>query len=413
MKKLRSYNNYEEYIAHQKVKTTDPVRRKKWLSQEWELKLHGFTKIFTNLEKPLEHDSKALCIGARTGQEVVALRQMGVETTGIDIVPHDDLVIEGDMHNLDFEDCVFDFVFSNVFDHSLYPDKKISEIERVLKIGGRCLLQFQTDVNPDAYSENEVTTFEHDVYTLFNHSRIVYSRRIKRNFAGMNWEICVEKDNTISSFYEKVDNVFNIEVPKNYKNIWNEINLPIQTWKGQQHNLQKQYLDKCLDSLQKRAYYLTRIADFASSKNIVEVGTAQGWQFYSFAEYASKIGGHVWSCDIKDVRNDTYKNKYKNTSNFYLGDSKNLATEVAKSGQKIDLFYIDGAHDYGSVVRDVVNLRNLQSDNPIWIFDDFDERFGCYEDIKRLINKHKSFVYKVGDTASGKPNHQVVIFGRL
>ena len=37
--------NYSEYIELQKEKTTDPVRRKKWLNEEWGLKLNGFERI--------------------------------------------------------------------------------------------------------------------------------------------------------------------------------------------------------------------------------------------------------------------------------------------------------------------------------------------------------------------------------
>ena len=43
------------------------------------------------------------------------------------------LVELGDMHNLKYDDKTFNFVFSNILDHSLYPQKSISEIERVLK----------------------------------------------------------------------------------------------------------------------------------------------------------------------------------------------------------------------------------------------------------------------------------------
>ena len=37
-----------EYIDHQKIKTTDPVKIKKWQNEEWQIKLEGFKEIFLN-----------------------------------------------------------------------------------------------------------------------------------------------------------------------------------------------------------------------------------------------------------------------------------------------------------------------------------------------------------------------------
>ena len=89
MKKARSYNDYSEYIKFQSQKTLDPEKRKKWLGEEWDLKLNGFKQEFSKFGNALRPEMKALCIGARTGQEVVALKEMGIENTiGIDIVPH-------------------------------------------------------------------------------------------------------------------------------------------------------------------------------------------------------------------------------------------------------------------------------------------------------------------------------------
>jgi hypothetical protein len=74
------------------------------------------------------------------------------------------------------------------------------------------------------------------------------------------------------------------------------------------------------------------------------------------------------------------------------------------------LFYIDGAHDYGDVIKDVWNLRDVQSDDPVWIFDDYDERFGCYRDIEALMRDKEDFKkYRVGNAASGNPNHQAMV----
>jgi len=418
LKILHAYKGYDQYVEHQKKKTEDPVRRKKWLNEEWDLKLNGFKEIFSNLleSSVLKKKQRALCIGARTGQEIVALRDLDLEALGIDIVPHKDLVLEGDMHKLQFEDNSFDFVFSNVFDHSLHPEKMVSEIERVLKVDGHCLIQFQLKIPSDEYSENEIESIDHDVLSLFEQSKIVHSESINHNFAGMNWEILMQKDEVLSNLFAEVGRISELSVPKEYKQIWNDINLPIQIQKGKNHNLNKKYLDECLNKLHKRAYYLVSIANFIGAKNILEVGTAQGWQYYSFVKYAKENNGHVWSCDIKDVRDKKYVEKFVSPDNntFILGTSKELAQTLDESGKKIDLFYVDGSHQAKAVLNDILNLKHLQSDNCAWVFDDFDLRFGCYREIhmlRKLNNRYK--IYRVGDAASGNPNHQVVIFGKL
>jgi len=218
-------------------------------------------------------------------------------------------------------------------------------------------------------------------------------------------------DEKTRKLIEKTGNFDDSDTPEEYLKIWEDVSKEVQLDKARRHGLSNKKRIECFSKLCKRPYYLTSVAKKFGVKNIVEVGTAEGLQFFSFAEYSSKNGGHVWSCDIKDVRNKEYTLKYKDVTTFCLGDSKSLSQQLS---EKIDLFYIDGAHDYGSVVRDVVNLREHQSENPIWIFDDFDKRFGCYKDIQRLCMKTKKFkIYRVGNAASGNPNHQVIIFGKI
>jgi hypothetical protein len=208
-----------------------------------------------------------------------------------------------------------------------------------------------------------------------------------------------------------LDNLFNIEVPKDYAKIWKDVSMAVQIKKARTHNLNKNKMLECFKQLIKRPYFLTLLAEKYNCKNIAEVGTAEGLQFYTFAHYLQDKGGHIWSCDLRDVRNKIYTEKYAKNSTFCLGDSKRLSEVV---DEKIDLFYIDASHQKGAVLDDVKNLIDQQSENPVWIFDDFDERFGCYEDIRNLCEKNKNFmVYRVGDAASGNPNHQVVIFGKI
>jgi glycosyltransferase involved in cell wall biosynthesis len=193
----KKYPKYEDYLRHQMEKTLDPIRREKWLGKEWGLKLGGFRQIFSGHQKVLATCKKALCLGARTGQEVEALREIGLEAIGVDLVPREPLVIRGDFHHLPFKEHSIDFIFTNSFDHALDPQRVASEIERVLKPGGYFLLHLQIGLAQDAYTETVIPR-SRDVLRLFRNSKIVLDHRIHKNFAAMNWEILLKKKEFVS-----------------------------------------------------------------------------------------------------------------------------------------------------------------------------------------------------------------------
>ena len=216
--------------------------------------------------------------------------------------------------------------------------------------------------------------------------------------------------NTVKNYKD----IHEIEPPPEYIKIWEDISSAVQKRKASNHRLSDEDAAKCFKELQRRPYYLSCLVESFGVQNIAEVGTAEGLQCYTFAHALDKKEGHVWSCDIKDIRNNEYKERFKDNTTFILGDSTVMASKIKEDNKKIDLFYIDGAHDYGDVVRDVINLREVQSENPIWVFDDYDERFGCFGDIKRLIqNAEDVKIYRVGNAASGNPNHQVIVRKRF
>ena len=220
------------------------------------------------------------------------------------------------------------------------------------------------------------------------------------------------KDQKLNDHYvERCENFDDLKVPEKYRIIWKDVSFLVQLNKARNHNLSEEDTKRCFTQLIKRPYYLASIAKSFDAKNIVEVGTAEGLQFYSFAEYASNSAAHVWSCDIIDKRNNKYAQLYNDNTTFCLGTSKEMACSIE---EKIDLFYIDASHQQGAVLKDVENLKHLQSENPVWVFDDFDERFGCFEDIKEICKSVGSFkIYRVGNAASGNPNHQAIVFGRV
>jgi predicted O-methyltransferase YrrM len=212
---------------------------------------------------------------------------------------------------------------------------------------------------------------------------------------------------------QQIEDISEVNPPEEYIKIWEDVSKEVQERKALNYRLSEEAKNKCFTELQRRPYYLASIAERLGVKTIAEVGTAQGLQFYSFAHMLKNYNGKIWSCDIIDVRNQEYAEKYKTETRFCLGDSQKLKEQIKEDNCKIDLFYIDGAHDYGDVIRDVYNLKEVQSENPIWIFDDFDERFGCYRDIQMLMEKKDDVrVYRVGNAASGNPNHQVIVRGK-
>jgi len=140
--RIKKYRTYDEYLNHQKSKAPPGSELyHRLLNDLWESDCEGFRTNFSPYKYLFEGKKRALCLGARTGQEVYVLREMGLtDTIGIDLHACPPLVQEGDVHQLNFEAESFDFIFSNIFDHVLYPEKFVAEIDRVLRSGGHCLL---------------------------------------------------------------------------------------------------------------------------------------------------------------------------------------------------------------------------------------------------------------------------------
>ncbi|XP_074294705.1 uncharacterized protein LOC141622576 [Silene latifolia] len=188
------YTSYETYLSKQLNKTLNPKLRQVWTTRDWDRKIRVFTLFFHNLiqSKFLTNSSKSLCVGARVGQEVEALRQLGiVDSVGIDLVPHPPLVIQGDFHYQPFENETFDFEFSNVFDHALYPEKFVSEIERTLKKGGVCVLHVSITKRADKYSANDLFSVN-GLVDLFTVSKVVRVRNI--DGFGLDTEVVLRKN---------------------------------------------------------------------------------------------------------------------------------------------------------------------------------------------------------------------------
>ena len=193
IKIFNRHSSYEDYVKKQMEKTLDPKRISRWKGVEWQIKIDGFESLFKRNEEYIKNKKKALCLGSRTGQEVFVLRKLGMEAIGIDLVEFPPYTIKGDIHNLFYEDGIFDLVFTNILDHSLYLQKFISEMERVSTNRGIIILNIQENMTFDDYSENIINDSK-PIIELFKNSSLLKSRKIKNTFDGMNRELIFEKN---------------------------------------------------------------------------------------------------------------------------------------------------------------------------------------------------------------------------
>ena len=146
----REYRSRKSYIWHQrsKLKTANlnlDLRFEKRLEHFIEFR---FSRIFKN-----PSGSSVLCLGARDGVEVAALRKLGHLAIGIDIEfpSANSFVHYGDFHKIPYPDNIFDYVYMNVFDHVLNPDQVVEEISRILKVSGFFVLDLQFGKEDDEF----------------------------------------------------------------------------------------------------------------------------------------------------------------------------------------------------------------------------------------------------------------------
>jgi len=140
MEKRRQYNNYTEYLEHQSQKSLRP-RTIRYLEKNFDKKVMVFKDRFKKISNNIFLNKKnVLCLGARMGEEVIALRELGFEAIGIDLIPNLPHVIEGDFNKLQFNSESFDIVYTNSFDHTYDIHIFLSQVYMVLKNDGIFIL---------------------------------------------------------------------------------------------------------------------------------------------------------------------------------------------------------------------------------------------------------------------------------
>lgn len=142
----RNYPDYESYIKHQAAKLQTGIAEFKAAFNQ---RLSRIVDRLGILTGGLPRSPGVLCLGARLGEEVVALRQLGfVGAKGIDLYPGESnpYVTVGDFHSIPAADSSLCIVYTNCLDHSFDLDKVIGQVVRVLMPGGYFLLELSTSM---------------------------------------------------------------------------------------------------------------------------------------------------------------------------------------------------------------------------------------------------------------------------
>ena len=203
---------------------------------------------------------------------------------------------------------------------------------------------------------------------------------------------------------KKVQEILSGNFDSELSQVFEKVGLQTQLKKAAGYGIDLFKRPDILNPLRARPLLLAELASFYDARTIAEVGTAQGLQSITFAESLKEVkDSMVYTCDPVDVRDSSFSG-YSNLK-YTKGTAINLRDSIQENNDEIDLFWIDGAHDHYSVVSDFITLHQCAKKDAVWVFDDFDKRFGCYFDIGTIIASAKdSVVLNLGKTASDNPN---------
>ena len=152
----RIYGTYGQYTHHQKSKL------KRRLIMRGDFPVKTFTqnlKFREALKQRLQSHpyvnlkQKVLCLGARSGDEVIVFLELGHEAIGVDLYPgpNNKYVIKGDFHNLSFGDNSMDILYTNSLDHIHDIDKFLIEVKRVMKPDGLFIAECGKETEPGTW----------------------------------------------------------------------------------------------------------------------------------------------------------------------------------------------------------------------------------------------------------------------
>jgi hypothetical protein len=167
--RTREYESYEEYVVHQKQKLDEIVKIAGGFDNrvvaQYRLK---FFRRFRHLVGRVPAAAIVVCLGARLGNEVEVLRDLGFENAyGIDLNPGPDnpYVRVGDFNALDLPDESVDVIYTNCVDHAFDLHAFFTEHARVLKADGYALYDVP-QANEDSNAAFESVVWESDEVVL-------------------------------------------------------------------------------------------------------------------------------------------------------------------------------------------------------------------------------------------------------
>ena len=156
MKKYE-YRNYSDYVKYQK-KAAKKKHNYVWAKKENIIDIVDAVKTLLPDFRP----EKGICHGARTGKEVSWFKKyFGCGVVGTDIRPSHNAKIKllaWDMHDIKYAWIgVFDFVYSNSWDHFYDPEYGFKNWGLSCKPGGLIILEY-SDKHTDEYV-SEIDSF--------------------------------------------------------------------------------------------------------------------------------------------------------------------------------------------------------------------------------------------------------------
>lgn len=137
--KRRAYRSYEEYADHQASKLATMGDEK---LQEHGARLCGALVDGLVASGQDFRGRTVLCLGARTGHEVIAFHRLGAFAVGVDLNPGtgNRFVLTGDFHGTVFPAGTVDVVYTNAIDHTFDPGLLLAEVRRLLRPEGGTLI---------------------------------------------------------------------------------------------------------------------------------------------------------------------------------------------------------------------------------------------------------------------------------
>lgn len=176
--------------ANRVVRPAASIQPDLYTSKDWIKAVHFYSSVFQDLmaEGHLSPTFKSLCVETPTGQDVYALKEIGVpDSVGIFKKAFKPLVISSKTNRIPFDDDTFDFVFSGHggIDKASWPLVLASEISRTLKPEGFVVVHVKAK---DTYSFNSFLD-------LFNSCKLIKSHNIDGYDSSMPYirEIILQK----------------------------------------------------------------------------------------------------------------------------------------------------------------------------------------------------------------------------